>query len=606
MRWASESPEGSPGVSHNYSIGMKITADTIDARNDHACAMLHQNTREALRLAEQVREEARSIDYLPGLAQSIYLIGQCYFILGNEKDPMELINQSLHLFRNLKNREREAGALNMLSLIYKRKGDYDISLDLLLECLNIRCELGDVLGESKSLNNLGNMYRDLFRYADALECLLRSLELAEQAGSDDMAAYASGNMAQVFSERGDQAAALKHYEQSLAYNSATKDLAFRSTILAGMGQAYLKQDSPERALNCLLHSLELTDQTGNLDDRGITLHYLGLAYLEMGHCETSAGYLYSALEIFQREGNQPQETEVSLALGQNLLRQGRLDEAIVLLEQLLERESGFQEEVHRLLAEAHEKKGNFPCALSHFRQFYQCHARIHDQKSEQRIQELLTRSEVQKVERDVATQRQANDELARALEAARQAQTEKEVLLQQLLIQAEVLKQLAREDGLTGVANRRWLDYQLAQELARARRFGHPLSVALVDLDHFKSVNDRLSHQIGDEVLKVVARLLRETCRSVDLVGRYGGEEFVLVLVETDARRARPLCERVRRAVERYDWRSVHPELSGVTLSIGLCSDHSLTASQELLTCADQQLYRAKAQGRNQVCFSRA
>ena len=91
---------------------------------------------------------------------------------------------------------------------------------------------------------------------------------------------------------------------------------------------------------------------------------------------------------------------------------------------------------------------------------------------------------------------------------------------------------LAREDGLTGIANRRWLDITLTKEFERAERFHHPLSVAMIDLDDFKMVNDRFSHLIGDEVLRRTAQLLRDRCRSVDLAGRYGGEEFLLILVE--------------------------------------------------------------------------
>lgn len=108
-------------------------------------------------------------------------------------------------------------------------------------------------------------------------------------------------------------------------------------------------------------------------------------------------------------------------------------------------------------------------------------------------------------------------------------------------LDAEVLKQMAREDGLTGIANCRWLDFQFAQEFERAQRFEHPLTVALLDIDYFKNVNDRFSHQTGDAVLRTAARLLRDSCRSVDVLGRYGGEEFMLVLVETPCESALPL-----------------------------------------------------------------
>jgi diguanylate cyclase (GGDEF)-like protein len=148
------------------------------------------------------------------------------------------------------------------------------------------------------------------------------------------------------------------------------------------------------------------------------------------------------------------------------------------------------------------------------------------------------------------------------------------------------------------------LDSELLKERERARRFGHPLAVAMLDIDHFKSINDRFSHSLGDEVLRTVARLLRESCRLSDVVGRYGGEEFVLLLPETSVANAALLCEKLRRRIELHGWRSLHPELAGVTISIGVAAEGHETCAAVLdgLAFADQQLYRAKREGRNRVC----
>ena len=140
----------------------------------------------------------------------------------------------------------------------------------------------------------------------------------------------------------------------------------------------------------------------------------------------------------------------------------------------------------------------------------------------------------------------------------------------------------------------------LADRFARSRRSGRALTVALADVDHFKQVNDRFGHQVGDEVLMQVAAIFRRACRKADLAARYGGEEFVLALPDTDAQQARLLCERVRRDVESHPWSGISQGLA-VTVSMGLCGDPALTNHERLLGQADAQLYGAKRAGRNRI-----
>jgi diguanylate cyclase (GGDEF)-like protein len=166
-----------------------------------------------------------------------------------------------------------------------------------------------------------------------------------------------------------------------------------------------------------------------------------------------------------------------------------------------------------------------------------------------------------------------------------------------------LLDQLERqtfEDALTGLANRRRLDQRLADEFALALRHGRPLAVAIADLDHFKTVNDRFSHAIGDAALRSLAKLLASQVRHTDLVARFGGEEFVLVLVHSDLDAARLVCEKLRVAVEGYAWDAIHPGLA-LTLSIGVCADTTLAGHERMLAMADRNLYLAKARGRNRV-----
>ncbi len=135
-------------------------------------------------------------------------------------------------------------------------------------------------------------------------------------------------------------------------------------------------------------------------------------------------------------------------------------------------------------------------------------------------------------------------------------------------------------------------------------RHGRPLTVALIDIDHFKRVNDRYSHAVGDVALKELARLFASAIRHTDLVARLGGEEFVMVLVETDAAAARQACEKLRLAVATHDWKRVHSGLA-LTVSIGYCADTTVAGAARMLAVADRNLYVAQGEGTNCVVGDR-
>ncbi len=159
-------------------------------------------------------------------------------------------------------------------------------------------------------------------------------------------------------------------------------------------------------------------------------------------------------------------------------------------------------------------------------------------------------------------------------------------------------------DGLTGAFNKSFLLDALDHEIARSRRSRRPLSVLVMDIDHFKKINDTYGHLVGDEVLREFARRLNQSRREDDLLCRYGGEEFVMILSDTQNREAIPLAERCRQSIADQPFTTSAGDIS-VTVSIGIAeldlTDDTATRSQ-LIEAADQKLYQAKKSGRNQVC----
>ena len=195
---------------------------------------------------------------------------------------------------------------------------------------------------------------------------------------------------------------------------------------------------------------------------------------------------------------------------------------------------------------------------------------------------------------------QRTADLRAQTERLTEADTEKTALLAKLREQSEAFERQAREDPLTGLGNRRSFDERLAHEFARAQRSGHPLAVALADLDHFKRINDDYSHAAGDAALRAMAQVMRATCRNVDVLARWGGEEFALLFPDTTMDEALQVCERLRAAVESYDCAAFAPGHK-LTVSIGVSDLTGLNHHEKLITRADANLYEAKRRGRNRV-----
>ncbi|MBI2609336.1 MAG: diguanylate cyclase [Deltaproteobacteria bacterium] len=165
------------------------------------------------------------------------------------------------------------------------------------------------------------------------------------------------------------------------------------------------------------------------------------------------------------------------------------------------------------------------------------------------------------------------------------------------------LSQLAITDELTGIGNHRFFQTSFEREINRAKRYGRDLSLLIIDVDHFKIYNDQNGHPKGDKVLKTIAQILSKNVREEDIVTRYGGEEFAIITPETNEIKAGELAERIRKAVEQYQFPHAHVLPEGtLTISIGVATfPKDGKTMKSLFNKADKALYVSKKQGRNQI-----
>ena len=168
---------------------------------------------------------------------------------------------------------------------------------------------------------------------------------------------------------------------------------------------------------------------------------------------------------------------------------------------------------------------------------------------------------------------------------------------------SEDLRKISITDSLTGLLNRRYFQKRLNEELERSKRHNHPLSLIMIDIDDFKPFNDSRGHVAGDSALKAVAKAIRDTVRTIDVVSRYGGEEFSVILPQTDKESSSIIAERIRSEVERISLPDLQIPTGSLTISLGLAS-YPVDAIDltGLINSADRALYRAKAMGKNRVC----
>jgi diguanylate cyclase (GGDEF)-like protein len=313
---------------------------------------------------------------------------------------------------------------------------------------------------------------------------------------------------------------------------------------------------------------------------------LGEVLLHLGRTDEARQLLESALECGLAHGYELQVWRIRCSICELLLAQGQPEEARLALNTLLQDMAERDAEptlirVQYALYRACRDIGRVEEALHHLEQ-YERHER------RRATHQLNTQSRV------FVTRVEAEHSRRQAEHARLEAQVER--------TRAAGFEADAQRDELTGLGNRRHLDQRLPLLLESAATQHLPLTVALIDLDHFKRINDRFGHAVGDKVLEVVAQKLRENTRSSDVLARIGGEEFLVVFADMPQAQSLEVCERLRARVAGHDWATLAPELAA-TLSIGLAHAPPYDLAT-LFDQADRAMYRAKQGGRNRVAVA--
>lgn len=518
-------------------------------------------------------------------------------------DARAALGQAIVLSREGGDVFMEVDCLLSLSLLFLQTGDPVASLAHAAEGL-ILCR-GDARREAALQVRLGSAYYNLNDYSAALDSYLEAQRLAETVDDDALGGKALMGLGVTLGEMNRPEEAVHYLRRSQILCQKAGDTASELQAACNIGACYVEMGRHDEALAVHAHVAQTARTLGNhgleaqaRNNRGESQHALG----RLAEAEVE---FRAAVTLTQAIGDFNLQAYFLSCLGRLLADQKKTEQARKMLTEAarLAAQVGARKalsEVHETLARLCAESGEFADAYAHHQEFHRIEREVFSEESDQRTKTLLARRDADAARQETEQHRLQNMELEAINYALQHADAENQRLLTELRTQAQVLERLAAEDSLTGLPNRRSLDESLGRQFALAARQRSPLCVALLDVDHFKQVNDGFSHQVGDVVLQTVAGLIRRACRASDFVGRWGGEEFALVFPDTDEAGALIVCEAVRAAIEAHPWAKTQPGLA-VTASLGLAGCGTAPTHERLLAQADARLYAAKHAGRNRV-----
>ena len=491
-----------------------------------------------------------------------------------------------------------ADAAALCARAHTIQGEPDVAARLLHELLGGSDDRFAVTDRAVLMSSLGIAYEALGKYAEALDLQHEAHTIF--AGADDVRAMAASrlSMGVVHSRCQDHAIGYGHYIAALeAFERLNDHIGMvRALNNIGLDQRNMGRFDEslatfDRALS-IAHAQNFASLIPTLSgNRGRTLMALGrlsearTSFEQYARSAANNTWTRSSLdarlgliEVAHAQGERAPVIAALRELIPEMVQQGVLDEEVKAL---------------NLLAETLEAAGDAAGALLAYKHLRERERKWLDQRANTRLRASTLMTDLDAARHEAKEEHRLRDELSKAHAALAIESAERSARTDELFRQS-------REDALTGLPNRRDFSERLAEECRRAERFEQPLCVAMVDIDHFKRVNDKFGHAAGDQALVEIARRLRGALRSGDLVARLGGEEFAVLLPNATAADALALCERLREAVAATPVMLANAA-HRVTISIGVTTYVPPESTDDALSRADMRLYGAKTAGRNRV-----
>lgn len=515
-------------------------------------------------LLDEVKAIALSLNYKEGVVMAELTHG-FMALRENEGDRVEAIfRNAMAQAEELGNPVLQAHALALLSLWCNRYGGEG---DALSYCLMAHDLLSkhpwDVIGRIVILNQLGNSYVQIRQYESAARYWEECHALCMAVDDYIRGLITRCRLAECWYEGQRYDDALRLAEQGREDCEAlmpthTGLSATYSDFLVIVAKIWMQRGNNDLAQRYAERACKWIENLPNWQENDIFIQSYFHTLIVLGTLRWQRGSIFDALELLNQavsyKGRSVNRTNLANA--------------------------------HLTLSQIYREIGNFEQALVHFEHYHEYRSAAEAIKHYEQIQIVYQMSNAIMVQHATFRLHQENAKLQQVV-----------ANLHTLHLQ---VRDSAQRDSLTQLFNRRYLEEQLPRLVIDARRSGQPLSVAMVDFDNFKQINDTFRHSTGDTVLQIVTELIQNHLHSTDIAVRYGGDEILLLFPVTSGLAAQSRLEKIRRAIHTYNWMEIAPGLQ-VTISVGLATALPNDDGQSLIDRADAQLLIAKRSGKNQL-----
>lgn len=454
-----------------------------------------------------------------------------------------------------------ADALFNMSHFHLEQGDTMLALAQAKEALQIYIELNKSLNQSSTLRLLGMIYLLQNEYNKAMTSLLKALELARHLPDPRLLGEITLTIGQTYLASGEFEPALTELKKAIALFQ-NKDLSVQLSFAYNyLASVYKMLGDYEVFDQYLRRSAELADDLRIIPVRIDNFRQNGQSELRKGNLDAAGEYFEQARQLAEHQGYQTEKISCDIWLSEVDHYRGNLDAA---LERLLSANARAQS-IHyekgclradRKLAQVYAELSDYRKAYDHFQSFYQIEQRIKREKNDLKFMTLETIVRTEALQKEARIIQNKNDQIEKEI-------SERKWVEEALRQSEDKYRRVLNLDATTTVNTLRYF-YDLAeQEIQRVNRYPHPLSVLIMDIDQFSAVNKRFGFVIGDQVLQWVARRLKDLLRVVDVIGRYGGDSFIMLLPETDLENAHIVANRICRHFADADF-----EVAGEKLSL--------------------------------------
>ncbi|RLE22863.1 MAG: hypothetical protein DRJ08_03480 [Acidobacteria bacterium] len=546
-----------------------------------------------------------------GLSQTLKQARQAWKS-GDIENGLKLAEEARKLAISQKKTVEEAEACRILAEIWYNR-DWNKALSFYDEENQCRKEIGDQKGQSYCYNSSGLLLKRKGLYYEALKAFFNSLRIAETLPNPKKRCHrisvASFNIASLYDTFSFYHNSLRYYKMSMECERRLNHLGDVYGVMADMAVTFRKLGEYEKAISYASQALAFVKKAGKIEEIIRISNNLGYIYLKAGNIPKALELHKEALGLAQKNQSKDMFPYIYNGLGEVYFKQGKYRKALDYQLNALQlcKDDELLMPIYRNLTDVSLAVHDGKHSIEYFARYKDLLDKYFSPERFAKIEALMNAFELEQKDKEIELLRK--DKRIRDLWQDVLILGFVMVLIFLLwMISRYRMKQrmnreldsLSRHDPLTGLSNRRDVMEKTRLEHARSIRNKNPLTICICDIDLFKSVNDTYGHQAGDAVLIKLAGIFRDSFRETDILGRWGGEEFIFIFPETDSFGAKESVEKLRKRISSTSVRFEGKEIK-VTLTFGISQCDIEVSIDTCISKADEALYKGKSSGRNRV-----